>query len=399
MAAGHSAPDAEGQVAMQAAGQAGLGRAASQPLAPDTPPFLRLAGVRKRFGAFNALEAIDLEFSPGEFVCFLGPSGCGKTTLLRVIAGLERQDSGQVFIDGQDVSTAPVAQRGVGLVFQSYALFPNLTARQNIAYGLSGRAAQKRAQAESLLERMGLAGEGHKYPAQLSGGQQQRVALARALAPNPRLLLLDEPLSALDALVRLRLRTHIRALHRQLGITTIMVTHDREEALSMADRIVLMRAGRIVQIGTPEQLYTHPCDPFAAEFVGRVAFLPARMGEGDTLLLGKQSLVLAAEQMPRQPAPPGTPVWLALRPEAVRLALPGEAGDLSAQLGGREFLGAHTRLSLDLPGLEAPLPNGDFVPLLADLPVEAAAKLQDGQSLRVTLDRAAARVFARKAHP
>ena len=209
-------------------------------------PFLRIEGLSKRFGTFTALKDIDLEVRRGEFVCFLGPSGCGKTTLLRAIAGLDRQDEGKVILAGRDVSDAPPAERDFGIVFQSYALFPNLTVGRNVAYGLVNRrrsSAEIKRRVDELLALVGLADQEHKYPVQLSGGQQQRVALARALATSPGLLLLDEPLSALDAKVRVRLRDEIRALQRRLGVTTIMVTHDQEEALAMADRIVVMNQG------------------------------------------------------------------------------------------------------------------------------------------------------------
>src|SRR5262245_43907144 len=217
-------------------------------------PYLRVRDLVKRFGPFIALKEVALDVSRSEFVCFLGPSGCGKTTLLRAIAGLDPQDQGTIEIAGRDVSRLPPAARDFGIVFQSYALFPNLTVFDNVAYGLVNR---RRAKAEiagrvgDLLALVGLHDQGSKYPVQLSGGQQQRVALARALATSPGLLLLDEPLSALDARVRVRLRDEIKALQRRLGVTTIMVTHDQEEALAMADRIVVMNQGVIEQVGTP----------------------------------------------------------------------------------------------------------------------------------------------------
>jgi iron(III) transport system ATP-binding protein len=210
--------------------------------------YLRLEGIRKSFGSFQALRDIHLTIEKGEFVCFLGPSGCGKTTLLRIIAGLETQTAGSIRQAERDISILPPAQRDYGIVFQSYALFPNLTVSENVAYGLVNRK-QPRAQiaqrVEELLKLVGLPGSGPKFPAQLSGGQQQRIALARALATKPGLLLLDEPLSALDALERVRLRQEIRSLQNKLGVTTIMVTHDQEEALSVADRIVVMNYGAI----------------------------------------------------------------------------------------------------------------------------------------------------------
>jgi len=246
--------------------------------------FLELRHIRKDFGAFTALNDISLGIRQGEFVCFLGPSGCGKTTLLRIVAGLEVQTSGEVWQGDRDISRLPPAQRDYGIVFQSYALFPNLSVADNVAYGLVNRKtpkAQAQRRVEELLKLVGLPGSQGKYPAQLSGGQQQRVAVARALATAPGLLLLDEPLSALDALERVRLRQEIRALQQKLEVTTIMVTHDQEEALSVADRIVVMNQGVIEQVGTPLDIYREPASPFVADFVGKVNVLPARVSSGE----------------------------------------------------------------------------------------------------------------------
>src|SRR5213075_753450 len=243
-------------------------------------PFLRIRDLEKRFGAFTALKNLDLDVVRSEFVCFLGPSGCGKTTLLRAIAGLDPQDEGLIEIAGRDVSRLPPAARDFGIVFQSYALFPNLTVAANVGYGLvnrrAGKAELNRRVAE-LLTLVGMPEQGVKYPVQLSGGQQQRVALARALATSPGLLLLDEPLSALDARVRLRLRDEVKALQRRLGVTTIMVTHDQEEALAMADCIVVMNQGVIEQIGSPQDIYRKPASAFVADFVGTMTFLDAEI--------------------------------------------------------------------------------------------------------------------------
>ena len=251
--------------------------------------YLEVRNLQKRFGDFTALGDVSLDVAEGEFVCFLGPSGCGKTTLLRAIAGLDPQTSGTIRQKGRDVSALPPAQRDFGIVFQSYALFPNLTVADNVGYGLVSRRQARGAIAkrvDELLALVGLPDAGPKYPAQLSGGQQQRVALARALATSPGLLLLDEPLSALDARVRLRLRHEIKALQRRLGVTTIMVTHDQEEALTMADRIVVMNQGAIEQVGTPQEIYRQPTTAFVADFVGSMNFLAGTLVAPDRVKVG-----------------------------------------------------------------------------------------------------------------
>jgi sulfate/thiosulfate transport system ATP-binding protein len=237
--------------------------------------------VTKRFGDFPALHGIDLKIEPGEFIALLGPSGSGKTTLLRIIAGLEFQDSGEVLFDGKDVSRIGVGDRGVGFVFQNYALFRHMTVAENVAFGLTVKKRRDRpkkaaikARAEELLRLVQLEGLGGRLPSQLSGGQRQRVALARALAIEPKLLLLDEPFGALDAKVRKDLRRWLRELHQQMGLTSIFVTHDQEEALELADRVVVMDHGKIDQIGTPEQVYMEPATPFVSTFVGEINKLP-----------------------------------------------------------------------------------------------------------------------------
>ena len=304
------------------------------------PPFLRLSGIRKSFGAFTALAGIDLDIAQGEFVCFLGPSGCGKTTLLRIIAGLEVQSAGRIEQAGRDISTLPPAERDYGIVFQSYALFPNLCVADNVAYGLVNRKTPKadvQARVRELVAMVGLPGSERKFPSQLSGGQQQRIALARALATKPGLLLLDEPLSALDAIVRVHLRSEIRSLQRKLGVTTIMVTHDQEEALSVADRIVVMDQGSIEQVGTPMQVYRDPATPFVADFVGRINALPATLEADNRLRLGARSFECAHD------GAAGSQVRIYLRPEDV-LARPIAAGDsniFEAEIDKIEFLGSY----------------------------------------------------------
>ncbi|KAF1065837.1 putative 2-aminoethylphosphonate ABC transporter ATP-binding protein [Variovorax sp.] len=319
---------------------------------PDTPfmagrrpasgaAALEVIGVRKDFETFSALRDVHLRVNPGEMLCFLGPSGCGKTTLLRIIAGLETQTSGQILQNGKDVSWLPPDRRDYGIVFQSYALFPNLTIAENIGYGLvNGRArrAEVKARVDELLKLVGLPTSGAKYPSQLSGGQQQRVALARALATRPGLLLLDEPLSALDALERIRLHGEIRRLQKQVGITTIMVTHDQEEALSMADRIVVMNHGVIEQVGTPMEVYEQPATPFVADFVGKVNVLRSVALGNHRFQVGDMELQCDACDGAFEP---GEAVNLYLRPEdrAVEHLREDTANRLQAMVTKVEFLG------------------------------------------------------------
>jgi iron(III) transport system ATP-binding protein len=303
-------------------------------------PYLRLQGISKSFGAFTALEDVDLEISQGEFVCFLGPSGCGKTTLLRIVAGLEHQSAGTIHQAGRDISHLPPTQRDYGIVFQSYALFPNLTVFDNVAYGLVSRRAKREeveARVAELLQLVGLPRAGGKYPSQLSGGEQQRIALARALAMSPGLLLLDEPLSALDAIVRSHLRHEIRALQQRLGVTTIMVTHDQEEALTMADRIVVMNHGVIQQIGTPLEVYRNPATPFTANFVGRVNMLSAIVEEAGRVRIGNRRIACEAAT-----GTAGRSVHAYLRPEDVIPAAADANGEaLHATVQKIDFHGSH----------------------------------------------------------
>ena len=241
--------------------------------------YLTVKKVNKHFGKFQALNDINFDVKEGEFVCILGPSGCGKTTLLRVIAGLESQSEGEINQNNKNISQLPPDQRDFGIVFQSYALFPNLTVKNNISFGLKTRKQNRDAidkRVDELLNLVGLSDHINKYSAQLSGGEQQRVALARALAPSPGLLLLDEPLSALDAKVRQHLRLEIKNLQRKLGVTTIMVTHDQEEALTMADRIILMNKGVIEQEGSPQDIYSKPTTAFSANFIGTTNLFKAK---------------------------------------------------------------------------------------------------------------------------
>jgi iron(III) transport system ATP-binding protein len=308
---------------------------------------LEFRRIRKEFGGFTALQEIDLGIRRGEFVCFLGPSGCGKTTLLRIIAGLEVQTSGEVWQAGRDISRLPPAERDYGIVFQSYALFPNLSVADNVGYGLVNRKRQRAditSRVTELLKLVGLPGSEKKYPGQLSGGQQQRIALARALATSPGLLLLDEPLSALDALERVRLRSEIRALQQKVGVTTIMVTHDQEEALSVADRIVVMNHGVIEQVGTPLEIYREPASPFVADFVGKVNVLPARVGEG-AVRVG--TLTIPYDNGEARDA------RIYLRPEDVlaRPIMPGDPHVFDAKIEKIEFLGSYCHVKVASPAL------------------------------------------------
>ena len=350
--------------------------------------YLRLEGIRKSFGSFEALKEIDLEVVKGEFVCFLGPSGCGKTTLLRIIAGLETQTAGRIRQGERDISVLPPAERDYGIVFQSYALFPNLSVADNVAYGLVNRKVAKAtaaARVDELLKLVGLPDAGRKYPSMLSGGQQQRIAIARALATSPGLLLLDEPLSALDARVRVRLRGEIRNLQQRVGITTILVTHDQEEALSMADRIVVMKEGEIEQIGTPEEVYTRPATPFVADFVGKTNLLPAAPAGSDGVQVGPQRFACTVNGAAGEGK-----LRLFFRPEdvVVRGVDGATANSAAATVEKVEFLGAFSRITFRLAGIEQPL--------TADLSLNDMAEFhpKPGDTLRIAVPADRMRVFA-----
>jgi len=356
-------------------------------------PLLRVRNLTKTFGQFVALKDVSLDVPKGEFVCFLGPSGCGKTTLLRAIAGLDPQDEGLIEIAGRDVSHLPPAARDFGIVFQSYALFPNLTVAANVGYGLvnrrTGRAAMDARVAE-LLTLVGLKDQEKKYPVQLSGGQQQRVALARALATSPGLLLLDEPLSSLDARVRLRLRDEIKALQRRLGVTTIIVTHDQEEALAMADRIVVMNQGVIEQVGTPQEIYRNPATAFVADFVGTMTFLDGEIAGPMSLRVG--AIELACPDAKRFTS--GSSVRIGLRPEEIRVRNIDRAtpNQLATRVASLDFLGSFCRARLRPEAA----PN---VAILADFSVNLMRDLAvaEGLPLTIALPPESLRVFAKAA--
>ncbi len=352
---------------------------------------LLLEGIHKAFGGFVALDSIDLEIHAGELVCFLGPSGCGKTTLLRIIAGLETQTRGRVLQNGRDVSRAPPAARDYGIVFQSYALFPNLSVRSNVAYGLVNRRkgrAQIDARVKELLSLVGLPDSGEKFPGQCSGGQQQRVALARALATAPSLLLLDEPLSALDAKERDRLRGEVRQLQRRLRVTTIMVTHDQEEALSMSDRVVVMNRGRIEQIGAPLQVYEQPATPFVADFLGKVNVLNAVSLGGGRYRVGTIELATSANG-----AAAGESVRLYLRPEDRVLADSGPVESMPNACRGRvqhvDFLGTYCLAQLEVDAFQ-----GQSLLIYFSLNQSHELGVRDGASITFALRGERVRVFA-----
>ena len=313
--------------------------------------FLELTGIQKKFGETFAVRDFNLAAERGEFVSFLGPSGCGKTTTLRMIAGFEAPTGGRLSIDGADMTHRPPNRRNVGMVFQSYALFPNMSVADNIGFGLKVRKQPKnkiRKRVGELLELINLPDKGNRFPYQLSGGQQQRVALARALAIEPQVLLLDEPLSALDAKIRVALRHEIRSIQRQLGITTVYVTHDQEEALSLSDRVVVMSEGRIEQIGTPSEIYNFPATSFVASFVGTLNLLSAKVvdASGGRLDLAGQE-IRAATGIADVRA--GDVISVALRPESISLGN-GDAGDnhLRGPLQDVSFLGSIVRMRLTL---------------------------------------------------
>jgi putative spermidine/putrescine transport system ATP-binding protein len=349
---------------------------------------LELQGLRKRFGTHVALDGVDLSVAEGELVSLLGPSGCGKTTALRIIAGFVSPDSGTLTLAGRDLLRDPVSKRGIGMVFQAYSLFPNLTAAQNIEFGMRVRrrsGAERRARVAELLELVGLSHAAARYPHQLSGGMQQRVALARALAIEPRILLLDEPLSALDALVRVQLREEIRRLQTQLGATTVYVTHDQEEALSISDSVAVLSQGRIEQIGPPAEIYGSPQTRFVAEFIGSMNRLESVVADGREGLLdaaGGRVAVAAARGRAT-----GDRVLLLVRPESVTVraenGTPRE-GVLRGTVTSHSFLGPVTRIRIEADG-------GDE--LIATVPSAEAAGLAVGGRVTAGFEPDAARVL------
>ena len=313
--------------------------------------FLNVQNLTKTFGTTTVVKDVSFAFDKGEFISLLGPSGCGKTTILRMIAGFENPTSGSIKVDGQDITSFKPNQRQLGMVFQAYALFPNLNVGDNIGFGLkiAGMGAEeRRARVEEMLKLIGLPGYEKRYPYEMSGGQQQRVALARAIAPRPRMLLLDEPLSALDAKIRVSLREEIRAIQLDLGITTVFVTHDQEEALSISDRIVVMHAGNIEQLGAPHEIYNKPATRFVATFVGHLNTIEATIVDPAT---GRVDIDGQIANVPTLPptAAPGAPISLTLRPEVLSVgAREGNDITLSGTIADVTFLGSVIRLRVAL---------------------------------------------------
>ena len=339
----------------------------TSPAASDRVPVeVRLEDLHRTYGAVHALDGLSLTLAPGELVALLGPSGCGKTTALRILAGLDEPTSGRVVVGGRDLTPVPANKRDMGMVFQAYSLFPHLTARANVEFGLKLRnvpAARRRARALEMLELVGLAAQADRYASQLSGGQQQRVALARALAFQPSVLLLDEPLSALDAKVRAQLRDEIRRVQLEVGTTTLFVTHDQDEALAMADRVGVMNRGRLEQLDAPQVLYSEPRSAFVADFVGLMNRVPAEVGDGQARVLGQRVPTLAGSI--------ATGPGLALvRPEQLVLTR-GDGG--TARVLALSFQGPLTRARVrtaDGTELLVQLSGSAATGLVADAPVE-----------------------------
>ena len=332
--------------------------------------YVQLVDLAKHFGKVKALDGLSLDIAQGELVALLGPSGCGKTTALRALAGLQELDRGQMIVDGKDVTFQNANKRGMGMVFQAYSLFPHMTARENVEYGLKLRAHKtsgdkRKARSSELLELVGLSTHANHYPYQLSGGQQQRVALARALAISPKVLLLDEPLSALDAKVRTQLREEIRRIQLELGTTTLFVTHDQEEALSIADRVGVMRSGRLEQIAAPAEMYDRPSTAFVAEFVGLTNPMAGNVSSGSIEILGGVVKTLPGS------ITSGSGIAL-IRPENIDVVA-NKSG--TAKIFAASFLGATCRLTISLPDgtrITAQLPSSVSVGLIAGAPVSVS---------------------------
>ena len=352
--------------------------------------FLELQNLHRDFGAVKALDGIEIQLGEGEFLSLLGPSGCGKTTALRLVAGFDRPDAGRIVVDGKDITNVSPSKRDMGMVFQAYSLFPNMTAHENVAYGLRIRGrkrADRDGRVRELLELVGLGHAGGRYPHQLSGGMQQRVALARALAIEPRVLLLDEPLSALDAKVRVQLREEIRRIQLELGITTLYVTHDQEEALSVSDHVAVMYGGRIEQMGSPAEMYSAPATPFVAEFIGTMNRFEGTVVDGGVEHGGTTLRIEAARGRPH-----GERVLVLVRPETVEVG-PANGGSSGNTLVGdvvtQTFLGPVTRLKI----------LGAGVDVIADVPTQKALALPVGTRVSAALPAEGVRLLELKDEP
>jgi putative spermidine/putrescine transport system ATP-binding protein len=337
--------------------------------------YLQLENLHRSFGTFQALKGINIDLQQGEFLSLLGPSGCGKTTALRLVAGFDQPNEGRILVEGKDLTRVPPNKRDMGMVFQAYLMFPNMNARQNVEFGLRIRGKHKgdgRSRIDDLLELVGLAHAVDRYPHQLSGGMQQRVALARALAIEPRVLLLDEPLSALDAKVRVQLREEIRRIQLELGITTLYVTHDQEEALAISDHVAVMYGGVIEQMGTPAEMYTAPATPFVAEFIGTMNRLDSKVVDGETGEVEHSGLRLRVDAARGRRN--GERVLVLIRPESLELeaATNGTApNSFAGEVLTQTFLGPVTRVKV----------SGSGTSLIADMSTARAAALPVGASV------------------
>jgi putative spermidine/putrescine transport system ATP-binding protein len=353
--------------------------------------FLELQDLHRTFGSHVALDGINIALEQGEFISLLGPSGCGKTTALRLVAGFDRPDSGRIVVDGRDVTGVAPNKRDMGMVFQAYSLFPNMTARQNVEFGLKIRGQERGnrgKRVDDLLELVGLGHAADRFPHQLSGGMQQRVALARALAIEPRVLLLDEPLSALDAKVRVQLREEIRRIQLELGITTLYVTHDQEEALAISDHVAVMYGGVIEQMGTPSEMYTAPLTPFVAEFIGTMNRLEATVVDGTTGELEHAGARLLVDGARGRAV--GERVLVLVRPETLELTAAGNGATangntLAGDVVTHTFLGPVTRVKVT-GGLIADMSTSRATALPVGVSVIATVPTADVQVLSLPAD-------------
>lgn len=352
--------------------------------AKDAASAVSIQSVRKDFGSFTALRSVSFDIADNEFFTLLGPSGCGKTTLLRMIAGFEGVSSGEIYLYGDEIENLPPDKRPVNTVFQNYALFPHMTVAENIGFGLKmlgWDAGDIKTRVADMIRMVKLDAFAARRPAQLSGGQQQRVALARAMAPKPKVLLLDEPLSALDLKLRQEMREELKALQRETGITFVFVTHDQDEALSMSDRIAVMSAGEVQQIGAPEEIYEHPANKFVADFIGDANILEAEVEATDGDMATCRVGGVAIQALARGRAAVGAKGWVSIRPERVAISMAG--GDIPAKIGGSVYLGTDTQVMAEI--------GGDVMLRARLQTAEAADKPTQGADAFITIAPGAAR--------